>query len=92
MKSPRFGTPGSLAFSTAQANGSTSETNAQLQPRGRHATVAASIPLHTLPYRISDNSFPKAATSPDASRRSTGTVNQHPAFETRSGTPCHALH
>ena len=52
MKSPRFGTPGRRFFSTSEANSSISETNAHRQPRGRHATVAASIPLHTLPYRM----------------------------------------
>lgn len=57
VKSPRFGTSGNLCLSTSDANGSISETNAQRQPRGRHATVAASIPLHTLPYRMAEPPF-----------------------------------
>lgn len=57
VKSPRFGTSGRRCFRTSDANGSTSETNAQLQPSGRHATVAASIPLHTLPYRMASPPF-----------------------------------
>ena len=42
---------------TADANASISDTNAHSQPRCLHATVAASIPLHTLPYRMA-HSFP----------------------------------
>ena len=49
---PRFGTAGRRSFRTADANASISDTNAHSHPRCRHATVAASIPLHTLPYRM----------------------------------------
>ena len=69
VKSPRFGTSGNLCFKTSDANGSVSETNTQRQPRGRHATVAASIPLHTLPYRMAAPSFPSSGNLPTASAR-----------------------
>jgi hypothetical protein len=39
-----------LWHSTAEGNGSTSAKNEAFQPSGPQAVVAASMPLHTLPY------------------------------------------
>ena len=52
VMSPKFGTPGQRCASTALGKGSISLSQAADQPRGCHATLAASIPEHTLPYTI----------------------------------------
>ena len=52
VMSPRFGMPGRRRASTREGNAPISDSQAGSQPRGAHAAVAASIPLHTLPYTM----------------------------------------
>jgi hypothetical protein len=52
VKSPRFGTSGQWCASTAHGKSSISENHWGFHPNGSQATEAASIPEHTLPYRI----------------------------------------
>ena len=49
VMSPWLGTCGQWWFKTAHGKGSISEKNCAWKPKGSHATLAASMPLHTLP-------------------------------------------
>lgn len=50
VMSPRLGTSGNLAASTAQGNGSISLNAIGSQPSPSHATLAPSMPLNRLTY------------------------------------------
>lgn len=102
VMSPRFGTWGQRAASTADGNASISLNASGVHPNPWNATVAASMPEHMLMYFIS--SLPwmryqelkihalnnRAMPQQAATYRNTTRLNLHDQIKPDQTVPCHA--